>query len=410
MANRPFEDFTEDEIKDMVERFIIANGFEHAPSHGEWPHNGGKEQKCRLREDADKSKEGSATAYLKLDAPQRCIIYSHRRGRLEWKIEEEQREHPEQFRGDGASFAGGYHKPTPEEEAQRDRERAAQKAAAEAEAAREFEKVRLDTLRSYQDEANEIAPYGAIGPGIEYLKRKGVPAFPGVKLSWQPWKIFPVGSLVIPFYDVLTDKFITLQRIKPDGKGFASGFGGHAAAFWILPDNKTDQGEAPSAPRRAPVVILCEGYATGATCAQLFGLPVGVTGDRGKMKNTAAAILNAASWSSVRLLIAGDDDTAKTADFLKAAGKAPGKGNAQNPGKETTIQIFNLNRRRVYPVPAPWDWKGRDLDAVKRGDERARSDWNDFATFYPDEARDAARAALERAKAYFQKQTIKGRL
>ena len=132
MANRPFEDFREDEIKDMVERFIIANGFEHAPSHGEWSHDGGKEQKCRLREDADKSKEGSATAYLKLDAPQRCIIYSHRRGKFEWKIEEEQRARPELFKT-GASFAE-FRKLTAEEQEQRDRERAAQRAAAEAEA------------------------------------------------------------------------------------------------------------------------------------------------------------------------------------------------------------------------------------------------------------------------------------
>lgn len=397
MASRPFEDFKEDEIIDLFMAFCASHGMEPAKEE----RRGNKEISWRMKRPDEDTKKGTSSGYahLRLDVPQNGTLIDFRNEKIKWSIVDEVKKRPELFRN-GASFAE-FRKLTAEEQAQRDRERAAQKAAAEAEAAREFEKVRLDTLRSYKDESNEIGPYGASGPGIEYLKRKGVPAFPGVKLSWKQWKIFPVGSLVIPFYDVLTDKFITLQRIKPDGKGFASGFGGHAAAFWILPVNKTDQGEAPSAPRRAPVVLLCEGYATGATCATLFGLPVGVTGDRGKMKNAAAAILNAASWSGVRLLIAGDDDTAKTADFLKAAGKDPSKGNAQNPGKETTIQIFNLNRSRVYPVPAPWDWKGRDLDAVKRGDNRARSDWNDFAAIYPDEARDAARAALERAKAYF---------
>lgn len=398
MASRPFEDFKEDEIIDLFMAFCASHGMEPAKEE----RRGNKEISWRMKRPDEDTKKGTSSGYahLRLDVPQNGTLIDFRNEKIKWSIVDEVKKRPELFRN-GASFAGAHHKPTPEEQAQRDRERAAQRAAAEAEAAREFEKVRLDTLRSYKDESNEIGPYGASGPGVEYLRKKSVPAFPGVKLSWKPWKIFPAGSLVIPFYDVLTDKFITLQRIKPDGKGFASGFGGHAAAFWILPDNKTDQGEAPSAPRRAPVVLLCEGYATGATCAALFGLPVGVTGDRGKMKNAAAAILNAAAWSGVRLLIAGDDDTAKTADFLKAAGKDPSKGNAQNPGKETTIQIFNLNRSRVYPVPAPWDWKGRDLDAVKRGDNRARSDWNDFASIYPDEARDAARAALERAKAYF---------
>lgn len=397
MASRPFEDFKEDEIIDLFMAFCASHGMEPAKEE----RRGNKEISWRMKRPDEDTKKGTSSGYahLRLDVPQNGTLIDFRNEKIKWSIVDEVKKRPELFRN-GASFAK-FRKLTAEEQAQRDRERAAQKAAAEAEAAREFEKVRLDTLRSYKDESNEIGPYGASGPGVEYLRKKSVPAFPGVKLSWKQWKIFPVGSLVIPFYDVLTDKFITLQRIKPDGKGFASGFGGHAAAFWILPDNKTDQGEAPSAPRRAPVVILCEGYATGATCAALFGLPVGVTGDRGKMKNAAAAILNAASWSGVRLLIAGDDDTAKTVDFLKAAGKDPSKGNAQNPGKETTIQIFNLNRSRVYPVPAPWDWKGRDLDAVKRGDNRARSDWNDFATIYPDEARDAARAALERAKAYF---------
>lgn len=397
MASRPFEDFKEDEIIDLFMAFCASHGMEPAKEE----RRGNKEISWRMKRPDEDTKKGTSSGYahLRLDVPQNGTLIDFRNEKIKWSIVDEVKKRPELFRN-GASFAE-FRKLTAEEQAQRDRERAAQRAAAEAEAAREFEKVRLDTLRSYQNESNEIAPYGASGPGVEYLRKKSVPAFPGVKLSWKPWKIFPAGSLVIPFYDVLTDKFITLQRIKPDGKGFASGFGGHAAAFWILPGN-ADSYEAPSAPRRAPVVLLCEGYATGATCAALFGLPVGVTGDRGKMKNTAAAILDAASWSGVRLLIAGDDDTAKTADFLKAAGKDPSKGNAQNPGKETTIQIFNMNRSRVYPVPAPWSWKGRDLDAVKRGDNRARSDWNDFAAIYPDEARDAARAALERAKAYFQ--------
>lgn len=385
MASRPFEDFKEDEIIDLFMAFCASHGMEPAKEE----RRGNKEISWRMKRPDEDTKKGTSSGYahLRLDVPQNGTLIDFRNEKIKWSIVDEVKKRPELFRN-GASFAGAHHKPTPEEQAQRDRERAAQRAAAEAEAAREFEKVRLDTLRSYKDESNEIGPYGASGPGVEYLRKKSVPAFPGVKLSWKQWKIFPAGSLVIPFYDVLTDKFITLQRIKPDGKGFASGFGGHAAAFWILPDNKTDQGEAPSAPRRAPVVLLCEGYATGATCAALFGLPVGITGDAGKLVNVARAILSAPAWKGTRLLIAADDDHLKTLE-----GKA-------NTGKDAAINIFNLDRARVYPAPPPWDWKGRDLDAVKRGDNRARSDWNDFAAIYPDEARDAARAALERAKAY----------
>lgn len=387
MPNRPFEDFTESEIIDFVERFAAANQFEHAAGRdGEWTSQGPNALTCRMKDAGDKGRESSATAYLHLDAPQNCIIYSHRRGKLTWRIQDEQRQRPELFKTN-VPFAGDYHKPTPEEEEQRAKEREA-KRAAEAEAAeREFQANSAAALAAYEG-ALLIAPHGASGPGIEYLKSKGVAAAPGVRLTWRKAGIFPPGALVVPFFDVLSGQLVTFQRIIPGAKGYNSGFGGHAAAFWILPGN-TDSYEVPSAPGRAPVVLLCEGYATGATCAELFGLPVGITGDAGKLVNVARAILSAPAWKGTRLLIAADDDHLKTLE-----GKA-------NTGKDAAINIFNLDRARVYPAPPPWDWKGRDMDAVKRGDNRARSDWNDFAAIYPDEARDAARAALERAKAYF---------
>ena len=402
MASRPFEDFKEDEIIDLFMAFCASHGMEPAKEE----RRGNKEISWRMKRPDEDTKKGTSSGYahLRLDVPQNGTLIDFRNEKIKWSIVDEVKKRPELFRN-GASFAK-FRKLTAEEQAQRDRERAAQKAAAEAEAAREFEKVRLDTLRSYKDESNEIGPYGASGPGVEYLRKKSVPAFPGVKLSWKPWKIFPAGSLVIPFYDVLTDKFITLQRIKPDGKGFASGFGGHAAAFWILPGN-ADSYEVPSAPRCAPVVILCEGYATGATCAELFGLPVGITGDAGKLENVARAILAAPSWGRTRLIIAADDDNAKTNEFKQTAGIPIAKKYLDNPpknsGKDAALKAFNLDRARVYPAPPPWKWNGNtpEVEAARANPDKPPSDWNDFAAIYPDEARDAARAALERAKAYF---------
>ena len=412
MANRPFEDFREDEIKDMVERFIIANGFEHAPSHGEWPHDGGKEQKCRLREDADKSKEGSATAYLKLDAPQRCIIYSHRRGKFEWKIEDEQKQRPELFKND-ASFAGGYHKPTPEEEAQRAKEREAKQAAREEAARKEFQTNRAAAWDIYQNQSDFIAPYGASGPGIDYLKSKGVTAAPGVKLCWNEAGAFPPHHLLMPFFDVLSGDFVTCQRIKPGAKGYVKGgFGGHAAVFWIVPDTsqewKPEEFDAAPAPKGAPLVILCEGYATGATCAALFGLPVGILGGCGTMEAVTAAILTAPAWKRTRLIIAADDDNAKTNEFKRAAGipiadkhlKFPPK----NSGLEAARKAFNLDPSRVYPAPPPWKWNedSPEVKAAKADPEHPPSDWNDFAAIYPGSAAAAAQEAKAAAVEYFK--------
>ena len=401
MPNRAFEDFTESEILEFVERFAAKNGFERADgAAGEWTSNSkGGGLKCRMKEaDDEKTKEGpkhSATAYLHLDAPQNCVIYSHRRGKLTWRIQDEQKQSPEAFQAGGPSFAGEYHKPTPEEEEQRTREREA-KRAAEAEAAeRRFQEDRAAALRSYEQDANDYAPAWSIGPGVEYLKSKDVTAAPGVRLSWKQAKIFPPGALVVPFFDVLSGDFVTFQRIIPGVKGYASGFGGRAAAFWIIIQGAHEwTGEvqfAAAAPKGAPLVILCEGYATGATCAELFGLPVGITGDAGKLVNVARSILSAPAWERTRLIIAADDDYLKTLE-----GKA-------NTGKDAAINIFNLDRARVYPAPPPWDWKGRDMEAARANPARARSDWNDFAAIYPGEAQGAAKAIKAAAVEYFQR-------
>lgn len=413
MPNRAFEDFTESEILDFVERFAAANQFEHAAGRdGEWTSQGPNALTCRMKDAGDKGRESSATAYLHLDAPQNCIIYSHRRGKFTWRIQDEQRQRPEQFKND-ASFAGGYHKPTPEEEAQRAKEREA-KHAADAEAAeREFQANSAAALEAYEG-ALIIAPNTAIGPGVEYLKSKGVAAAPGVRLSWNKAAIFPPGALIVPFFDVLSGQLVTFQRIIPGAKGYEKGgFGGHAAAFWIVPG--AAQGQPPEtfdaapAPKGAPLVILCEGYATGATCAALFGLPVGILGGCATMEAVTKAILSAPSWAKTRLIIAADDDNAKTNEFKRAAGipiadkylKIPPK----NSGKDAAIKAFNLDRSRVYPAPPPWKWNedSPEVEAARANPDKPPSDWNDFAAIYPDKAQTAAQEAKAAAVEHFQK-------
>ena len=412
MPNRPFEDFTESEIIDFVERFAAANQFEHAAGRdGEWSSQGPNSLTCRMRDTADKGRESSATVYLHLDAPQNCIIYSHRRGKLTWRIQDEQRQRPELFKTD-VPFAGDCHKPTPEEEAQRAKEREA-KHAAEAEAAeREFQANSAAALKVYED-ALIITPNAASGPGVEYLKSKGVAAAPGVRLSWNKAGIFPPGALVVPFFDVLSGQLVTFQRIIPGAKGYEKGgFGGHAAAFWIVPG--AAQGQPPEtfdaapAPKSAPLVILCEGFATGATCARLFGLPVGITGDTGKLENVARAILAAPSWGRTRLIIAADDDNAKTNEFKQTAGIPIAKKYLDNPpknsGKDAALKAFNLDRARVYPAPPPWKWNGNtpEVEAARANPDKPPSDWNDFAAFYPDKAKAAAEESKAAAVRYFQ--------
>ena len=277
---------------------------------------------------------------------------------------------------------------------------------------KKFREDRAAALEEYNGFL-EIAPYGSSGPGVEYLKQKGVEAAPGVRLTWKRAGVFPAQSLVVPYYEIFSGELITFQRIIPGAKGYEKGgFGGHAAAFWIVPS--AAQGQPPEtfdaapAPKSAPLVILCEGYATGATCASLFGLPVGITGDTGKLENVARAILAASSWGRTRLIIAADDDNAKTNEFKQTAGIPIAKKYLDNPpknsGKDAALKAFNLDRARVYPAPPPWKWNGNtpEVEAARANPDKPPSDWNDFAAFYPDKAKAAAEESKAAAVRYFQ--------
>ena len=397
MANMSFEDIARDHER-VKDAFLNECVFQHGngykiPPYANWqPDKKGKDgEEIRLTRWGETAGQKGAAAHIFYDMPPHGFIYDFHDGAIvaEWKISESSLKY---MKGDGATIQY-----TPQQMKERDEARAREREAAQAAAAeaaeKKFQADRAAALAAYEG-ALFIAPHGASGPGIEYLKQKGVEAAPGVRVSWNKAGIFPPGALVVPFVDVLSGEFVTLQRIVPGVKGYASGFGGRAAAFWIVPPIEhrwTEETFPPApAPKSAPLVMLCEGYATGATCARLFGLPVGITGDAGKLYNVARAILETPSWKRTRLLIAADDDYLKTLEGKK------------NTGRDAAISCFNLDRARVYPAPPPWDWKGRDMEDARANPKQARSDWNDFAALYPGEAPSAAEAVKAAAVEYFQ--------
>ncbi len=414
MANLRFEDIPPDRVKDAFLNecvFASANGY---ALYGGWkPDRYGKNgEEIRLKRKGEKPGQRGAVAHIFYDTPQHGYIVDWHEGNkitASWKITES-----------ALRFAGGGTVPavrlTPQQEKERDEARARELAQKQAEAAanaeRIFQTARAAALRDYEGML-EIAPCGATGPGAEYLKSKRVAVLPGVRLTWQKFgEAFPPRSLVVPYFDVLTGDFVTFQRIIPGGiKGYNSGFGGRAPVYWIGT-------EAPNrAPKRAAVFALAEGYATGATFAQLSGLPVGVAGDAYKLKALAAKILSC--WGSARLIIASDDDFMKTQQFFDAFQKATGKSlndarkernpaaeekkPTKNTGAEIAAEIFALAENRVYIAFPKWDWTGRDLQAAIRSPEAARSDWNDFALYYPTEAPAAVKEVLDGAQKHFQR-------
>ena len=123
-----------------------------------------------------------------------------------------------------------------------------------------------------------------------YLHRKGVHGH-GVRYS-------PKGAVVIPMLDT-TSRIHGLQFIHAEQRN------GRDKDFWPAGLAKTGHffhiGPAP-----ASVLLVCEGYATGASLFEGYGLPVAVAFDAGNLLPVAQAL--AKRYKGVKILVCADDD------------------------------------------------------------------------------------------------------
>lgn len=150
----------------------------------------------------------------------------------------------------------------------------------------------------------------------EYLDRKGVRAF-GVRFSR--------GSIVVPVYkpvsvdgpQLFALDLVSLQFIQPDGeKKFLTGTPKEGSFHWL-----TDIPEAEC------LVVIVEGYATGASIEMATGFPVAVAFDSGNLVAVAKVIRQ--FFPSAVICIAGDEDRETEARI----GKNPGRLKAEEAAK-----------------------------------------------------------------------------
>lgn len=121
-----------------------------------------------------------------------------------------------------------------------------------------------------------------------YIERKGIRAYGVRELN---------GDLLVPMYDG-KDNLCNIQFIQPDGsKKFKTGAKKKGAYFAF---GATD----------TKAVVICEGFATGASIAQATGHTVVVAFDAGNLLPVAQRIKSSLpdGW---RLIIAGDNDAFK---------------------------------------------------------------------------------------------------
>ena len=126
-------------------------------------------------------------------------------------------------------------------------------------------------------------------PDHPYLARKGVAAY-GLRQDKQ-------GNLIVPGYNLETGRLQTVEYINETGAKWYEKDCPKKGAMAILPDQDALPGE---------VILMVEGYATGASVHQATGLPVAVAFDAGNIKDAALAIKR--KMPGVKLTICADND------------------------------------------------------------------------------------------------------
>jgi len=168
---------------------------------------------------------------------------------------------------------------------------------------------------------------GSADPDQAYLRRKGVQPF-GIRMDMG-------ATLIIPLVD-LDGTIHSIQRIYEDGtKRFLSG-GAKADHFALI------GGPLES----APAILLCEGWATGATAHAATDLPVVAAMDAGNLARVAPLIQ--ARFPEATLVILADND-------LK-----PGRDT--NPGVAAATAAARATQSLIAIPPIPGDFN--DLAAA----------------------------------------------
>ena len=162
----------------------------------------------------------------------------------------------------------------------------------------------------------------------DYLKRKGVEAYPGIRFS-------ELGNMAIPMQDI-NGQIHGLQiiyAVKKNGRDkefFPAGMAKKGRFFLI---GKPDK-----------VLLIAEGYATAASLHLATGLPVAVAFDAGNLMPVAQALHG--RYRRTKILVCADDDYLTTGN--------PGVANAET----ASLAVNGAWVKPVFAEERPTDQKG----------------------------------------------------
>ncbi|WP_374564439.1 DUF927 domain-containing protein [Ideonella sp.] len=247
-------------------------------------------------------------------------------------------------------------RPSPEAEAEAERlaaEKQRQHEAQEAEYRRRADRAASDATAMWA-EARESG-------AAPYLRRKGVQGH-GVRYLAD-------GTLLVPLRDA-TGAIQNLQRIAPRKPTADEEHAGQAEKRFLPGGRKSGLWHMLGEPDGAPVILLAEGYATGASAHESSGRPVAVAFDAGNLVHVAKALRTL--FPAATLLVCGDDDR----DTEARTGKNPGREKAASAARAAAVGSALAGA--VFPEGLPPG--GSDfndlaahagLDAVRQQIERA---------------------------------------
>jgi len=215
--------------------------------------------------------------------------------------------------------------------------------------------------------APDSAAPEALSDTNDYLVRKGVKAF-GTRFSPT------TGNLVVPIHDVHAAVF-GLQVIYADPK--IKERKGRDKDYW--PTGLAKQGHFFMIGSPTSVLLLVEGYATGASLHEATGLPVAVAFDAGNL--LAASIALHRRYRGVRILVCADDDfaTADGAGRPNNAGTIAAGAAALAVKGAVCVPVFvdDPLRAAVSAIdPAAADWKAQVAELTNG--RRKLTDFNDL--------------------------------
>ncbi|MGJ0505766.1 MAG: toprim domain-containing protein [Methylocystis sp.] len=212
-------------------------------------------------------------------------------------------------------------------------------------AAEKAERERIEEAERATAIARVGRRWSAAGPAKNdhpYLTRKGVLAH-GLRQSGN--------TLLVPVYR--DGAPVNIQRIFPGGKKLFEKDAPMSGSYFTI----GEIGER---------LIICEGYATGATLFETTGIPVVVAFDAGNLMPVAEKLLEL--HPGAEIVVAADDDF----------GTEIRRG--FNPGIEAAEKVAEfVGTKEMIP---PFDRQQYQARIVEDEDYKAPSDWNDYAAIY----------------------------